>query len=88
MEAEALIQNTLEVQKRVLGCHHPDVGSTMHNLAVIKEEQGMHAEACDLFEKTLTIKTLALGVQHPSTLKTAYNLQIVRDRRDRKQRAR
>jgi len=72
-EAEQLYLELLSLQKCQLGESHPDVATSLHNLALVYQAQGI-AQAT-LWEEALAIRSEVLGSQHPFTLDTQQCLQ-------------
>ena len=58
LEAMAL---ALAIKEKALGPDHPDVGTTLNNLAALYEKQGRTTEAEPLLKRALTIREKALG---------------------------
>ena len=54
-EAQPLLEDTLEIQSRVLGEWHPDVGLSLWELAKVRLAQTDRAEAEPHFERALAI---------------------------------
>jgi len=52
--------------EKALGPDHPDVASTLGNLAALYADQGKYAEAEPLHKRTLSIAEKALGSEHPN----------------------
>ena len=73
-EAEALLGQCLEVQRRELGLEHPGTLGSMNNLANVYKALGKYAQAEALDSQTLEIKRRVLGPEHPDTLYTMNNL--------------
>ncbi len=48
-----------------LGPEHPDVATSLHNLALVYRLQGKYAEAGPLYQRSLAIREKALGPEHP-----------------------
>ncbi|REJ58039.1 MAG: tetratricopeptide repeat-containing protein, partial [Microcystis aeruginosa TA09] len=61
--------------KRLLGDNHPDVASSLNNLASLYESQGRYKEAEPLFLQALAIAEQALEENHPTTVKIRENLE-------------
>ena len=76
-EAEPLFRRALAIEEAALGTNHPDVGTTLNNLALLLQEQGKYAEAEPLFRRALAIKEAALGPDHPDVAQVAENLAAV-----------
>jgi len=52
-EAEILLWQAIEVQKRVLGPDHRDVGASAYELAILKEHEGKNDEALVLIREAI-----------------------------------
>ena len=75
--AEPLLDERLEVSRRVLGEEHPDTLASMNNLAVLYLDQGKYAEAEPLLVKALEVGRRVLGEEHPDTLVSMNNLAVL-----------
>ena len=75
--AEPLYVKTLELRRRVLGDEHSDTLHSMHNLALLYQNQGRYDKAGPLHVKTLELKRRVLGEEHPDTLQSMHNLANV-----------
>jgi tetratricopeptide (TPR) repeat protein len=60
----------------VLGPEHPDVATTLNNLAALYESMGNYTEALPLYERALSISEKVLGPEHPNTKTTSKNMQF------------
>jgi len=58
----------------VLGPEHPDVASTLNNLAILLVEEGEPQEARLLHERALRIREKAFGPDHPAVAQSVQNL--------------
>jgi len=76
-EAEALLLDVLERQKRKLGEDHPDTVVTMSNLANLYQTVGRNAESEALNRTILDIRMRIGGEDDPSTLSALNNLANV-----------
>lgn len=54
-EAVTLYERALTIKRRVLGGHHPDVVTTLHNLALLHEAAGNPTEARSLWAEGLAV---------------------------------
>lgn len=72
--ARVLLEETLEVSRRVLGHEHPSTLTAMANLAESLRALGDANTARTLLEETLEVSRKILGHEHPSTLTTMANL--------------
>ena len=66
-EAEPLHQRSLAIREKALGPDHPDVGTSLNNLAELYQAQGRYAEAEPLYQRSLAIREKALGPDHPES---------------------
>ncbi|MEQ8386704.1 MAG: tetratricopeptide repeat protein [Coleofasciculus sp. A1-SPW-01] len=78
-EAEPLYQKALELYKRLLGDDHPDVASSLNNLAYLYSSQGRYGEAEPLYQQALELCKRLLGDDHPNTITVRENLQRMRE---------
>jgi nephrocystin-3 len=58
-------ERSLAIRERALGPDHPDVASSLSNLAALYQAQGDYPRALPLFERSLAIRERALGPDHP-----------------------
>lgn len=63
--AKALYQQALALREQMLGGKHPDVVTSLNNLAILSWEQGLYAEALPLVQRALVIQEQTLGRAHP-----------------------
>ncbi len=73
-EAEPLYKRSLAIQEKALGPDHPDVATTLNNLAEIYRNQGRYAEAEPLHKRSLEISEKAFGPDHPDVATSLNNL--------------
>ncbi len=66
----------LELTRRSLGGSHPDVATSLNNLAQLYRSQGRYSEAEPLYVQALDICERSLGVGHPSTIIVRSNYAI------------
>lgn len=66
--AQPLIEQAVEIQRRVLGPEHPATLSSLNLLASDLRREGHYAEAEKLNRETLEIRRRVLGPEHPDTL--------------------
>src|SRR5262249_32558274 len=55
----------LAIREKVLGPEHPDVATSLHNLAEGDRGQGDLSQAAPLYERALALGEKALGPDHP-----------------------
>ena len=63
--AEKPLRRSLMINEKVLGPEHPDVASSLNNLAELYRAQGKYAEAEPLYKRSLAIREKVLGPEHP-----------------------
>ena len=76
-EAEPLYKRSLAISEKALGPDHPDVGTSLNNLAVLYQAQGRYAEAEPLYKRSLAIREKALGPDHPDVGTSLNNLAVL-----------
>src|SRR6266566_410547 len=64
-QAEPLLQRALTIREKLLGPDHPDLATSLNNLAMLYRMQGKYAQAETLFQRALEIRQRTLGVNHP-----------------------
>ena len=72
-QAEPLCQKSLAIREKVLGSEHPDVATSLNNLAGLYQEQGQFEKAEPLYQKSLEILEKALGLNHPNVATALIN---------------
>jgi tetratricopeptide (TPR) repeat protein len=60
----------------VLGEHHPDVATSLNNLASLYKSQGKYEQALPLYERSLAIWEKVLGEHHPNTAMSYWHLAV------------
>jgi tetratricopeptide (TPR) repeat protein len=53
LEAEKLLREALEVQRRILGLDHRDIGASTYELAILEEREGKNDEALGLLREAI-----------------------------------
>jgi len=61
--------------KRLFTGDHPDVASSLNNLAVLYRNQGKYSEAEPLYLDALAMSERTLGANHPNTITVRDNLR-------------
>ncbi len=59
---------------KALGPDHPDVATTLRNLAALYKAQGKYAEAEPLYKRALAIWEKAMGPDHPQVALVLENM--------------
>ncbi|WP_286018890.1 tetratricopeptide repeat protein [Candidatus Venteria ishoeyi] len=67
-------ERDLEISEKALGKNHPDVATTLNNLAGLYKAMGAYEKALPLYERDLEISEKALGKNHPDVATTLNNL--------------
>ena len=73
-DAEPLYRRALAIRERALGPNASEVGSTLHNLAVLLALQNRNREAEPLYQRVIAIKEQALGPDHTEVGSALYGL--------------
>jgi tetratricopeptide (TPR) repeat protein len=64
----------LELRERALGPEHPEVASSIANLASVAWWMGRYEEAVEKAERAVALQSKALGPEHPEVIKTMMTL--------------
>jgi tetratricopeptide (TPR) repeat protein len=64
----------LAISKKNLGANHPDVATSLHNLAAIYSGQAQYARAERLYRLSLKINEKTLGLNHPAVARILKSL--------------
>ena len=59
------------------GPDHPDIATTLNNLAGLEVAEGNYDAAQPLLERALTIRQTALGTEHVLTAESMSNLALL-----------
>ena len=73
-ESEPLYLRALSIRERQLGPDHPDIATSLNNLAELYSYQGKYSEAEFLYMRALQITERRLGADHPNTARVLNNL--------------
>ena len=63
----------MAIAEKALGPEHPQVATSLNNLAALYYAQGQYAEAELLFQRALAIWEKALGPEHPQVASSLEN---------------
>ncbi|MCP9438304.1 MAG: tetratricopeptide repeat protein [Nitrospira sp.] len=72
--AAVVAQKALQVAEQNAGPNHPDVATSLNNLAGLYKTQGDYARAEPLYKRSLAILEKALGPDHPNVATSLENL--------------
>ncbi len=75
--AHLLLQQAMEIQKRVLGPENPETLKSASSLVYVLFQEGHYTEAEKLDRDTLDVQRRVLGPENPDTLRSMYNLAIL-----------
>ncbi|MEH2310862.1 MAG: tetratricopeptide repeat protein [Nostoc sp.] len=64
----------LKITKERLGEEHPDVATSLNNLAALYDSQGKYSEAEPMFIQALALRLKLLGEEHPDVVSSFNNL--------------
>ncbi|MGD1909234.1 MAG: tetratricopeptide repeat protein, partial [Leptolyngbyaceae cyanobacterium] len=65
-EAIPLAEEILVIRREQLGERHPDVATSLNNLAALYQAQGRYGESEHLYQQSLSINREQLGERHPN----------------------
>jgi CHAT domain-containing protein/Tfp pilus assembly protein PilF len=65
------------MRKKLLGAEHPDVATSLNNLALLYKTQGRYTEAEPLFIQALDMRKKLLGAEHPDVATSLNNLALL-----------
>ena len=82
-EAEPWLENCLAVVRSLLGEQHPDVATSLNNLALLYYAQGRYELAEPLLQQALQLTRSLLGEQHPAVATSLNNLAALYDSQGR-----
>jgi tetratricopeptide (TPR) repeat protein len=63
-----------------LGPEHPDVATSLNNLAALYRDQGEYAAAEPLYKRALAIRDKALGPEHPLVADLHMDNELLREK--------
>jgi tetratricopeptide (TPR) repeat protein len=72
-QAEPLFRQVLAIAEKALGPEHPNVATSLNNLAGLYDAQGQYAQAEPLYRRALAIFEKALGPEHPKVATSLEN---------------
>ncbi|MEA5449468.1 CHAT domain-containing tetratricopeptide repeat protein [Leptolyngbya sp. CCNP1308] len=73
-EAIPLAEKSLAIYREQLGERHPDVATSLNNLAGLYRDQGHYGEAEPLYQESLAIRREQLRENHPAVAQSLNNL--------------
>ena len=76
-ESDKFLKRALELREKSLSPVHPDLATSLNNLALLYLEQGIYAGAEPLFNRALAIVEKAMGMEHPNVATCLNNLAFL-----------
>jgi len=76
-QAKPLFEKALAIREKILGSEHPDVATSLNNLAGLHKTQGNYEQAKPLYERALAIDEKVLGAEHPNVAGDLNNLALL-----------
>jgi len=76
-QAIVMARKALDVAENKFGPEHPDVATSLNNLALLYDKQGQYAQAELLHMRALTIREKVLGPYHPEVATSLNNLAFL-----------
>jgi tetratricopeptide (TPR) repeat protein len=76
-EAIQLAERALVIREKSLGPEHPDVATSLNNLAELYRTKGDYAKAEPLLQRALAIWEKALGPEHPDVANSLNNFALL-----------
>ncbi|MCY7276218.1 MAG: CHAT domain-containing protein, partial [Phormidesmis sp. CAN_BIN44] len=73
-DAEPFYQQALSIYKTALGEKHPNVATSLNNLAALYSDQGRYRDAEPFYQQALSIRKAVLGEKHPDVAQSLNNL--------------
>ena len=80
-EALPLAKRALAIREKALGPDHPQVATSLVNLALLYDKKGDYAQAESLYQRALMIYEKALGPDHPYVATSLSNLAGLYDKK-------
>jgi tetratricopeptide (TPR) repeat protein len=74
VQAETHYQQALAIQRTLLGEQHPDIATSLNNLAVLYGDTGNYAQAESLSRQALAMRRAVFGEVHPEVAASLNNL--------------
>ena len=76
-KAQELYEQTLEIERRILGPDHPDTIITLENLSGVHFTRGRPDLSAQILPEVLAARRRVLGEDHPAVTKTLFNMAMV-----------
>ncbi|MDF5721778.1 MAG: CHAT domain-containing protein [Rhizonema sp. PD37] len=82
-----LAERSVAIREKVLGKEHPDIATSLNNLAELYRKHGNYQKAEPLFQRSLAILEKVLGKEHPDVATSLNNLALLYDAQGNYQKA-
>jgi len=82
-EAEPLLRESAETNRRLLGAEHPDTLQSNDQLGFLYLKQFRYEEAESTLSETVDAQKRVLGDDHPATIQTMFHLALLTEARGR-----
>jgi tetratricopeptide (TPR) repeat protein len=69
-----LYLRALAIREKVLGPEHPNVATSLTELAWLYTDQGNYTQAEQLYQRALAVREKVLGPEHPEVVETRNGL--------------
>ncbi len=76
-QAKPLYERALAIREKMLGKEHPDVATSLNNLAGLYRAQGAYEQALPLSERAFAIFEKVHGKEHPEVASSLNNLALL-----------
>jgi len=76
-QAKPLYEKALVIREKILGSEHPDVATSLNNLAALHKDLGNYEQAKPLYERALAIDEKVYGTEHPDVAIDLNNLAVL-----------
>ena len=73
-DARNMAEQAVAIKEKVLGPDHPDLATSLNNLALVYQPEGEYAKAEPLYQRALAIRERALGPDHTDVATSLHNL--------------
>jgi tetratricopeptide (TPR) repeat protein len=82
-QARSLAEKALTLARQLWGDEHPNIATSLNNLAYLYKSQGRYAEAQPLYEQALEMRKRLFAGDHPSVAQSLNNLALLYDSQGR-----
>jgi len=83
VQALSLAEKALTLARQLWGDEHPNIATSLNNLAYLYKFQGRYAEAQPLYEQALEMRKRLFAGDHPDVAQSLNNLALLYDSQER-----